>query len=202
MTVSEDKKLDVLFSHYNSSYTIVNDSIKIREKMLLLIIILIGIQFFQISDPDSTTKATSSFLKMKLGIDFFIDKQSITATLWFSLLACVIRYYQINIYINRLYNYIHKLENKFVKFLDKGDIDREGKSYLKNYPIFSNWIHFIYTWAFPILLLLVTVFKIYNDFPGYKYIKISYIISSMFFLFIWISTILYLISLHFKKKGS
>lgn len=167
--------------------------------MLLLIIVLMAIQFFQVSDPDSTVAAASLILKKTLGIKIIINKQAVTATLWFALLVAVMRYFQTNIYINRLYNYVHKLEDQLAVYLGQGVIDREGKSYLHDYPVFSNWVQVIYTWFFPFLLIFTSIFKIYNDFPGCSNVGFSYLMSILFFLSIFISTIFYLIFLHLGK---
>ena len=98
------------------------------------------------------------------------------------------------------YKYIHQLEEQVSQEYSGKAFTREGISYLKNYPIYLTWASFMYTIFFPILLVLIIITKIYYEFKIEGYKSILCLFDSLIFLFILISTVLYLVVLHFKKE--
>ncbi len=186
--------------HYKETFQNIKDFWKLRDRLFLWALVLIGLQFFQISSPGKSSKFITDLVKEHLGFQILANVELLNTLLWFILLSTTIRYFQTNVYINRQYDYIGGLEKKFTIFFGGEIICREGVGYLKNYPWFSNWIDFLYTWVFPILLVLIGGFKIYKEFPGYENIgQWSYFFNIAFYLFISISTFLYLI---FLKGGT
>jgi len=197
MPVSNDSKIEVLNDHYNHTFEIVKDILRRRDWMMSYAILLLILQFFQISDPNQTSVAIISFIKNSYGIEISIGKMTINAILWFVLLVIVVRYYQAGIHLNKQYKYLHHLEKEFSDLFGKDIITREGKSYLKDYPVFSSWIHFVYTWVYPIFLIMVLTYNIFRDWKGCAFLFTSYGICFVCYLMIMISTILYL---HFCYK--
>ena len=122
------------------------------------------------------------------------------AILWFSLLTIVIRYFQTNININRQYKYIHFLEDKFTNILGESIISREGKHYLSNYPGFPKFMDFLYTWVFPVMLVATGLLEIIEEWPGYKDIRMPYLLGIIFYLIIVTSVVLYIIHLKSSSK--
>ena len=195
--ISEETKFQTLYDHYKDSFHNICKNIKVRNRIFLFILILLGLQFFQIFAPSETSKVIIDLLKSKAGLQISFHQYAIDAIVWFVLLSVIIRYYQVNIYIDRQYNYIHGIEDTFKKMTDEKLIFREGYAYLSNYPKFSEGIYLLYIWIFPVLILFTGALKIYNDYPG-KW-RLSYIFSAIFFLAIVVFTYLYL-QFHFYKK--
>jgi len=137
-----------------------------------------------------------------IGSNISLNKDVLSTILWFALLSFVIRYFQVNVFINRQYNYLHELEEKFTKLFGEEVITREGKHYLSEYPYFSNWVDILYTWIFPTLLMLTGGFKVFSDWPGRENVGLAYFLSFMFYMMIAISSIFYMIFLHARKKGN
>ncbi|NJL58660.1 MAG: hypothetical protein HC887_02435 [Desulfobacteraceae bacterium] len=126
-----------------------------------------------------------------------IEPAFIGSMLWFFLLSILIRYFQTVILINRQYAYIHKVEENLCSFLGADYICREGKAYVRSYPIFSKWTKALYTVIFPIFLMLVVSVKIYKEF---KILGMFYLgVNTVLFLMIIVSVVLYWIQLHHKK---
>ncbi|MCY4524679.1 MAG: hypothetical protein OXB84_08075 [Halobacteriovoraceae bacterium] len=201
--LNEDVKLQVLHEHYKDSFRYVRKDISARTKIFSIILIFIALHFFQVTDPEKASNAADAFLKSTVGFTVSIKGQAIGALLWFVLLSAIVRYYQINIYINRQYKYLHKLEKIFKELLGKEMIFREGNHYLSDYPNFSKGIHILYTWVFPLLILVMGLLKIYTDYPGE--FNLPYSFSLICFLATIIFTLLYLGFLHcksIKKKES
>jgi len=160
----------------------------------------LGLQFFQISDPDQSSQTIVESLNNYIGSNISLNKDVLSTILWFALLSFVIRYFQVNVFINRQYKYLHNLENKFTKLFGEKIITREGEYYLSEYPVFTDWIDCLYTWVFPTLLMLAGGFKVFGDWPGFENVGLAYLLSFLFVLMIAISTILYMIFLHAGKK--
>jgi len=202
LAISDDAKLEALTDHYKDTFHYVREYVAIRDRLFLLVLVLLGLQFFQISSPDTSSTAIVDFFKNHLGFQISADKHSLNAILWFALLSVVVRYFQANVYINRQYKYLHVLEDKFTRLFGEKTIIREGKHYLSAYPLFSDWTNCLYTWVFPVLLLLTGGFKIYSDWPGNNDAGMAYVVSCIFYLMIVISTVLHMNFLHFGKKKS
>lgn len=199
MAIDDTVKINILADHYKDTFQNIKQSVTLRDRLLFFAIILLGFQLFQITSPENSSSALVGFFQTHLGFQLSADKDSLAAILWFALLSIVTKYFQTNVYINRQYEYIHKLEEKFTLISGGKFITREGDHYLSNYPLFSNWCHILYTIVFPISLILESIFSIYEDFPGFKNIGIAYCSSIVFCAMIVASTSIYLYSIHFKN---
>ncbi len=200
MAISADAKLEALTDHYKDTFHYVREYVGIRDRLFLVVLVLLGLQFFQISSPTESSTAIVEFFKSHFGFQIMINKLALNAVLWFALLSVVIRYFQANVYINRQYNYLHALEDKFTQLLGEKLITREGGHYLSEYPLFSDWTNLLYTWVFPILLILTGGFKTYSDWPGRENLGMAYFLSCIFYLMIATSTVLHMNFIHFGKK--
>ena len=93
------------------------------------------------------------------------------------------------------------LENKIcIKSDDKDYIRREGREYLKNYPVLSDWAHIIYTWIFPILLIVIISVKIIMEIMIVGKYKIGLYFDGFIFIAIILTVILYLVNIHYKRQ--
>jgi len=200
VSISDEARLEVLNDHYKDTCERIRENVGIRDRLFLFTLVVIGFHFFQISDRDQSSQAVVSLLKERAGFQITANTEVLTAILWFLLLAIVVRYFQANVYVNRQYDYLHNLETSFEKLIGHKLVSREGHAYLSNYPRFSNWMHFLYTWAFPVLLLITVTYKICFDWVGWKNIVGPFTFSLLSYAMIIVSTILYLNFLHRKKK--
>ena len=198
--ISEDAKLQTLTDHYKDTFQHIKGFLRLRDRLFLVTLALVGFQFFQISEPDASLKTATMFFEKYLGFKISVDTNSLNAVVWFTLLYVVIRYFQTNIHINRQYDYIHKIEGHFKKIFGEVIISREGTHYLSDYPWFSKWTDILYTWIFPGLLLVTGGQKIIKDWPGCENITQPYLLGFLFFLMIVFSTILYIGYLKFGLK--
>lgn len=200
MAIGEEAKLEALADHYKDTFHYVREYVGIRDRLFLLVLVLLGLQFFQISSPDESSTAIVEFFKNTFGFQITVNKHSLNTILWFALLSVVVRYFQANVYINRQYKYLHTLEEKFTSLFGEKIIAREGKHYLSEYPLFSDWTNVLYTWVFPVLLILTGGFKTYSDWPGCEHLGMAYSLNCAFYLMIATTTVLHLNFIHFGKK--
>ncbi len=202
LNIDNKQKAEILYDHYNNTFSYIKECIKKREKLFILAFVFLFINFLQIFFSEECLKIANRLLENEINAKslIFIGEGFFSNILWFFLLGVVIRYFQINILINRQYDYIHKLEKKICKLVnDKNFLTREGVAYLKKYSFFSDWVHILYVYIFPSLLLLISLSRIIVEFIKAGEITWSNFISTVFFILIAITTILYLVFIKFKK---
>lgn len=201
MTATDDTKLQILHEHYNLTCDSVKEQIKRRDWLMVYVVVFLVFQFFQISDPSQVSNAVLAFAKNSYGIEISINRQTLEAILWFSLLAGLIRYYQTSIFINKQYKYLHHLENQFSKYFGENVLTREGKNYLEKYPLFSDWLHIVYSWVYPVFLICVLTYSIFSCWGGFCSLFGTYGISFACYLMIVFSTGLYLAFVYETQKS-
>lgn len=201
MSISEEKALDILYDHYKDSFSYVSKYLLQRERIFAIVLVVVFLQFLQFSFAEQYLAAFNTFVERQFDFAFIFNQSFLDSLLWFLLLSTSLRYFQINILINRQYSYIHSLEEKISKKTGTENfIQRESQGYLQDYPLFLDWVHVLYTWVFPILLIVVAVTKIALEVTAAKQLSWSLTVSGIFFLLIIITSILYLAHIH-KKSG-
>ena len=202
MNSTKEGNLEILYDHYKDTFSYTREYLKERERLFAFVLGVIFLQFLQISFVDQYLEAFNIFVEKKLGFNFAFSKEFLNNFLWFILFSTSLRYFQINTLINRQYNYLHSLEDKLCQESgDKDFIRREGRMYLKKYPIFLNWVHFLYTWVFPVILIIVALIKVILEVALENKYSLSLFIGELFFIAICITTILYLVNIHTKVKN-
>ncbi len=73
------------------------------------------------------------------------------------------------VFIERQYKYIHQTEEHLNNLLGEEIVAREGKYYLSKYPLFSDWAWTSYTIIFPSLLIMISLYKILEEWGPFVY---------------------------------
>ena len=186
-----------LCSHYKDTYEIHLSSIKQRDTLFYALLVILALFSLQVTSTDIVNSALSGYINKQL--DITIDKNSnlFGTLLWLLLFGFSSRYYQTVIQIERQYDYIHHLEEIIGgRFTGTRAFTREGKSYLGEYPLFSNWIWLIYTLAFPLIILLCISIRIQGELESYEKLGLALIPGFVSYLLVGTSTILYIGKLH------
>lgn len=153
--------IELLYDHYKDTCQIVREQIKQRNRLFIYVVLIISLQFIFMLSPNSILNFLSLWIEKKYSILIDFPINMIQSILWILMLYITVRYIQETINIEQSYTYIHALE---MEFNGKGLlIDREGKHYLKNYPIVKNIIHYIYQLVFPIIYIVLVVIEIYKE---------------------------------------
>ncbi len=192
-------KLQLLCDHYKDTFSQLREYIKQRDRLFIIILILITVMLFQTYSPKQSGEMMSQIVAQKLGLANPFDMPFLLSIIWFSLFAAVVRYFQTVVQIERQYDYIHNMEEEISSNYGNKIFTREGKSYLEKYLLFSEWASIIYTIIFPLLLIVVLVIKIYNEIPDVKNISLLPGVNLIIFFCIFASTVLYLLSVHFHR---
>ncbi|EHZ2492117.1 hypothetical protein ABNJ94_002529 [Vibrio parahaemolyticus] len=194
----EDVKFNNLCSHYKDSFDNHKASIKQRDTLFYLLLVILSIFTLQLSSTEAVTTIVTEYVKKSTGIGLSGSTGFISTLLWFLLMGFSIRYFQVVIEIERQYSYLHILETEINEFYKQDSVafTREGKSYLSKYPLFSNWVWLLYTFFFPILILSCTILKIKNQTVTSSPFTANQIIEIICFAIINISVLLYTYRLH------
>ena len=196
------EKLTSLTEHYNDTQRIAEKMVKTRDIYFFLIIGIIVIFAFQIFSPVESGGILQEVIKAQLQTETNISQIYINSILWFCLLAVSARYFQTVINLEKQYNYIHGLETLLSAEFDGRAYTREGKSYLKNYAIFSDWMHIVYRYIFPAALIVAAVAKIWNEINLKDVNLFALWLDIIISLALIVSTSLYVYSLREADKDS
>lgn len=199
---SADTKLTVLNDHYNNTVSDFKKLGKARERNFITMLVLLGVMAFQYVSPSQSQSTLLQFAQKKLDVDAAISINLVSSLIWFALLYVAIRYFQTVINIEKQYVYTHQLEAELSKNYDNKAFTREGKAYLNNYAIFSDWVHIVYWYIFPILLTTVITIKIVGEWAADSRNGLAIWLDSAIWLALVVSITLYVYSLHETKKNT
>lgn len=189
-------KQEILFTHFNDTYSLQQEREKRRNRLFIMVFILIIISSFLSIDPTSMTAILKSFIYKKTNIDISNNLNLLNSIIWILLFYLVLSYYQLCIQISNTYSYLHALEEDINK-LTNITFNREGADYIKKYGIFSKHIFNIYTLVFPILFLIVIFVKIYLELFNFLHLK-NYSHTLLIFLILNIVIAIYIAVIIFK----
>lgn len=150
---------EILYDHYKDTIEETKKQESRRNKLFIIILIHIFVLFLVSYKPESMCNVISDLLMEKWKMGFYFSINIIQIAIMISMLYCVIRYYQINIQINRIYPYIHTIENELSKQTSK-NFTREGKNYLKEYPKTQNIVYFCYKYIFPVFYIIALIYRV------------------------------------------
>lgn len=197
---SEDTKLEVLNDHYKETVSDFKKTGKSRDINFVAVLLLLGIMAFQFVSPDQSQSILTQVVNSRLNIDSTLSVNLLGILVWLSLLFATIRYFQTVLNLEKQYNYSHELEEQLSKSYGGKAFTREGKSYLKDYPVFSLWIHFVYRKLFPLILAIVLSVKIIGEWMASKTSALQLALDSVLYLALMVSIVLYAYSLHKTEK--
>ena len=191
-------KLELLYDHYKETFKTIQDSICLRNKYFVILFLVMSLQFLFSVSPDSISSLIICLFKSKYEYDISGQLSIIQCFIWIILLYYTVRYYQLTVYIERQYNYIHTLESNISGIIET-KFDRESTNYLENYPKMNILIDIIYKWIFPLLYSLIILIKIVIEIKS-TYLTFSLVLDIIISLCCLFLTILYFIFLHPKKS--
>ena len=193
-------KIELLYDHYKETFSRIKESLNDRNRFFVMVFIILALQFLFATSVDSISSLISSLVFEKYKIDISGQMSIIQSLLWLILLYFTMRYYQINVYVERQYNYIHSLEDDIAKEAVV-KFDREGGDYLSNYPIMNSFMDILYKWVFPIIYCLIICYKIIVEYKVPKF-SLLLILNTILFASCFVLTILYLMFLHGRHNNS
>jgi hypothetical protein len=198
--VSEDTKLSVLNDHYKETVADFKKTGKSRDSNFLAMMILVGVMAFQFVSPSQSQSVLTQIAHEKLGVNATLSVNFFGSLIWFALLYVAIRYFQAVINLEKQYNYSHELEELLSQHYGGKAFTREGKAYLKDYPIYSDWVHIVYRTIFPALLLAVVTIKLLGEWFAHVRSALPLALDTVIYAMLVVSIVLYVYSLHKTEK--
>ena len=199
--MKKEKRAKLLLAHHKDTFQIILYHWKARNRLFLFILTLIALIALDFYSQSSISQWVNAFIKKYLGDDVpTLDFEIMGTITIFLLLTLVIEYYKRSINVDRQYRYLISVEENICHAMSGDYVTREGKSYFsrtgvpeidgKNKrPIYLRFVGPMYTYFFPVVLILFLGYKIIHDFPP---TKITTILNTIFGLLIIAYNILYL----------
>jgi len=109
--VSLEAKFNNLCTHYKNTYDVHLSSIKQRDMLFYVLLLILAFFSLQTSSSDFANGLMADLLAKQAGVT--IDKNStlLSSILWFLLFGTSSKYYQVVILIENQYSYLHGLED-------------------------------------------------------------------------------------------
>lgn len=191
--MSNDKRLEILYSHYENVVANRRTQIRSRYRYLFFIVVLIVLFGLQLLYPKLVQSIFAGLAERFLNATIENDISVLETLLLGIFMVLVLRYLQISVGVERSYNDSGFLEDKIR--CDFGvPIKTEGDAYLQDYPTILDTYDVVYKLAIPSVFLSVaaaqfvrktpfalSVEKILNAFD----VSFSIIIAAFVLLYWW-----------------
>lgn len=154
-----DKQLEILHDHYKETFARLREAEASRDRLFVWVIGLFALLILEIGYP-AAIGGTLGKLSV-VGGEFNLQALPLPALLnvtWVLTLTIGLRYCQISVLVNRQYPYLHTLEKTISPNVGGGDLyQREGRVYLREYPLLLDVAWFAYCILFPLIVIFATL---------------------------------------------
>ena len=129
-SLSTEARFNTLASHYKDTFDIHILTLKDRNRLFFCLLIILAVFVVQFQNYSFVQEICTEILKKRTGTSVDFSK-FIPVLLWLLLMGVSLRYFQINLQIERQYSYLHSLESELnANYTNSVAFTREGKSYL------------------------------------------------------------------------
>lgn len=157
------ENIEILYDHYKDTINEIKKQENKRNNLFIIVLIHIFFLFLISFRTESVCNTISDLLMEQWKMGFYFSINIVQIVLMIAMLYCVIRYYQINIQIEKTYPYIHKIEEELSEKISN-NFGREGKNYLRQYPKTQNIVYYSYKYIFPFSFIIALIYRlIIND---------------------------------------
>ena len=181
MTLSEDKKAEILNNHYRDTCTRIESYRKRRNRLALYIGIVIGIMYLMLFHPENIINIIASALKNKTGIDLentssifhklspdLAPEMLIYPLIYMIILFITVIYKHYTTAIDKQYDYIQIIESKLNSYFSESSLfTRETNFSSRENPTFSMWSNDfcdkLLKYSFNFLLPLIIIKEVMRD---------------------------------------
>lgn len=182
--------LEILHDHYKETFARIRQAEASRDRLFLALIGTFALLIVEIGYPATVgnTLGTLNILGGAINLGALPLAALLNAT-WVLTLTVGLRYCQTSVLVNRQYPYLHLLEDTISKYVGGGDLyQREGKVYLRGYPLLLNVAWLAYGFFFPIIVMLAAVALVIWEFnrlpyPLYHTVFDAFLAGALTFVF-------------------
>lgn len=193
------EKIDLIYDHYKTTMDIIANIEKKRGQLFIYIGIIELINFMFLVYPSELIESLNEYFTVTYRFEVDISILIIQSAIWIIIVYTLLRYYQINIQIERQYKYLHVLEANIGDSLSITYFNRESVNYLENFKMITDVFYIFYTWLIPLLFIAINGIKIYFEIKSqipFYWLAFDFICC----IFAIGLSILYLFMLHKKRK--
>ena len=162
--MSTDKRLEILYAHYNDVVANRRTQIRSRYRYLLFILIVVVLVLLQRVHPTLVLSIFAGLAERFLNADIAAETLVFETILPFIYMVLIVRYLQIAVSTERSYNETNFLEDKISKEFGV-PIKTEGEAYLEDYPLIQDAFDILYKFVIPALFLSIAGIHIAPRFP-------------------------------------
>lgn len=195
LEIPKEARLENLAAHYKDSYEIHLTAHGERNRLFYCLLICFALFLISAKETSLSQEIFKLFLTPS---EKFCEVIApfMPVLLWISLMGISVRYFQLCLQVEKQYDYLHALEKELNSYYPESEaFTREGKAYLNDYPMFSNWMWLSYTVFLPATLMLASIYRIGLDINklGYNYLGLSCLLA---YLILEIACFSYLSKIH------
>lgn len=117
--LDDNIKYTTLYDHYKETIAFIKNDLIKRNKLTLIIFILLIIYFFIELKPNDSILAANTFVKNKFSLTIILNYDVLNIGILFLIFLALINYFSLSIYIERQYCYIHDVEENLNIFMEK-----------------------------------------------------------------------------------
>lgn len=198
--------IDIYYDHYKDTFEKVLAEKERRHKYFIGMLSFLFLFIVILYIPTIVELLANDIVKNKLSTTISIDLKWIQTFFLFSFIWISFLYYQATLNIERLYCYLHQIEEKLSKRMGSLQIFREGQNYIEKYPIVLSFIHRVYNIAIPVSIILVfSILWINGNFMPINTWTFNNYIDTVIEAIIIVSAVLFLIRMNkdiFKREDS
>ena len=140
------------YDHYKDSFEQQKNYIHKRDRYTIALLAMVSVLCLKVVDFEDVNRNINIIISQYIG-NINIDIKYIGVALSYIYLWLIIQYYQVCLTIEKMYNYIHGIEE--ILSIGGYKIEREGVNYLKSYPWLKSLTHRIYVLLFPIIFISI-----------------------------------------------
>lgn len=192
------KKLDLYYDHYKETFKLSKEAQQQRNKSFIGLCVLEAFSFLLLIRPEKALKIFLESINSELEMSLSLSNTILQTLLWVLITYVLIRYCQDVLYVERQYLYLDKLEKEISSCMNGSPFDREGESYLENYPMVLNFIDLFYKMAAPVMFLMINLLHIYQEWHMTEKLTYALLCDTVLCAAISIITWFYFFEIHSK----
>lgn len=157
--MTTDPRLDILHDHYKETFSRITGMERSRNRLFLFLIGLFALLVIEVGYPIEFDGSLQSLSVLGGQVDLrSFPLAALLSASWVFTFAVGLRYCQTCVAVERLYPYLHHLEEIISPLVGGGRLyTREGREYNTDYPPLLNLAWIAYGFLFPAIILIATI---------------------------------------------
>ena len=194
--------IKILLQHHQDTFSHTRIYVGMRDRSFFFVLIALAATVFESATPGGGGGLIAAMFARVIGPGVIVHADFLSCLLWFLLFAFVLRYYQLNVTVQRQYTFLHLLEGEMTTLYGRNYVfERESRSYLAQHPVFSTCVDYLYTWLFPLLLIAMVTHRGIEEWRAYDGGPcVAEVVATLIGTSIILITLVYLYSLKFRSS--